>query len=154
MLVTRARLLACAFISSIQRSGTLYSDSPPSYPVPPALAPCFPLSALCSTRLNFSATPTHDTQASHDTPTKATHTRSMLGAIQVLSKNGSCASLAQLAEHALRKRTVVGSIPTGGSWPNKWNIRSLTFSHAHPVTPAAHTWVLNQEPALNCVGWP
>ena len=25
------------------------------------------------------------------------------------------ASLAQLAEHALRKRTVVGSIPTGGS---------------------------------------
>ena len=24
------------------------------------------------------------------------------------------ASLAQLAEHALRKRTVVGSIPTGG----------------------------------------
>ena len=27
----------------------------------------------------------------------------------------SLASLAQLAEHALRKRTVVGSIPTGGS---------------------------------------
>ena len=26
----------------------------------------------------------------------------------------ACASLAQLAEHALRKRTVVGSIPTGG----------------------------------------
>jgi hypothetical protein len=25
------------------------------------------------------------------------------------------ASIAQLAEHALRKRTVVGSIPTGGS---------------------------------------
>ena len=27
------------------------------------------------------------------------------------------ASIAQLAEHALRKRTVVGSIPTGGSLP-------------------------------------
>ena len=27
----------------------------------------------------------------------------------------SMASLAQLAEHALRKRMVVGSIPTGGS---------------------------------------
>ena len=27
----------------------------------------------------------------------------------------SNASIAQLAEHALRKRTVVGSIPTGGS---------------------------------------
>ena len=26
------------------------------------------------------------------------------------------ASIAQLAEHALRKRTVVGSIPTGGSF--------------------------------------
>ncbi len=27
------------------------------------------------------------------------------------------ASIAQLAEHALRKRMVVGSIPTGGYWP-------------------------------------
>ena len=31
----------------------------------------------------------------------------------VISKR-ACASIAQLVEHALRKRTVVGSIPTGG----------------------------------------
>ena len=35
----------------------------------------------------------------------------------------SSASLAQLAEHALRKRTVVGSIPTGGSL-NESNTKS------------------------------
>ena len=29
------------------------------------------------------------------------------------------ASLAQLVEHALRKRMVVGSIPTGGFWQKK-----------------------------------
>ena len=29
--------------------------------------------------------------------------------------HGAMASIAQLVEHALRKRTVVGSIPTGGS---------------------------------------
>ena len=29
---------------------------------------------------------------------------------------GLIASIAQLVEHALRKRTVVGSIPTGGSF--------------------------------------
>ena len=32
----------------------------------------------------------------------------------ILAAVVSCASLAQLVEHALRKRTVVGSIPTGG----------------------------------------
>ena len=30
------------------------------------------------------------------------------------AKQGASASIAQLAEHALRKRMVVGSIPTGG----------------------------------------
>ena len=33
---------------------------------------------------------------------------------QVVIHASNDASLAQLAEHALRKRTVVGSIPTGG----------------------------------------
>ena len=35
--------------------------------------------------------------------------------LQHNKKMSSDASIAQLAEHALRKRTVVGSIPTGGS---------------------------------------
>ena len=36
---------------------------------------------------------------------------------QYNSGSSSVASLAQLVEHALRKRMVVGSIPTGGSFP-------------------------------------
>ena len=40
----------------------------------------------------------------------------------------SAASIAQLVEHALRKRTVVGSIPTGGfALPTS----SLSFSIVH-----------------------
>ena len=39
----------------------------------------------------------------------------------------SMASSAQLAEHALRKRMVVGSIPTGGS---KWLGSGLGLCHA------------------------
>ena len=38
------------------------------------------------------------------------------------------ASLAQLAEHALRKRTVVGSIPTGG-FLHMANNKKLTGAH-------------------------
>ena len=41
-------------------------------------------------------------------PTQAMRTR------KTLADDWSCASLAQLAEHALRERMVVGLIPTGG----------------------------------------
>ena len=45
----------------------------------------------------------------------------------------SMASLAQLAEHALRKRTVVGSIPTGG-----------LFHQLSPETPTRNSHQLQQ----------
>ena len=57
------------------------------------------------------------------------------------------ASLAQLAEHALRKRTVVGSIPTGGSLHRGFVIPGLNESHGHvsassPYVCSANTKVL------------
>ena len=48
------------------------------------------------------------------------------------------ASLAQLAEHVLRKRMVVGSIPTGGS---KWVGRGLGLCHAHSWGSTWHSRV-------------
>ena len=39
------------------------------------------------------------------------------------------ASLAQLVEHALRKRIVVGSIPTGGS--SVWQPQEVSFMDLH-----------------------
>ena len=55
----------------------------------------------------------------HTPPQCACKTASLF--THVIQANNTCdikqdASLAQLVEHALRKRTVVGSIPTGGSF--------------------------------------
>ena len=59
------------------------------------------------------------------------------------------ASIAQLVEHALRKRTVVGSIPTGGflSLPAKafiFNVFAQVSSespmHVYPVHPIHVMW--------------
>ena len=69
-----------------------------------------------------------------------------------LSANVWRASLAQLAEHALRKRMVVGSIPTGGlllwrcgtttesSWPNKLAGLGTTMKHAWKYTWPGSNW--------------
>ena len=48
------------------------------------------------------------------------------------------ASLAQLAEHALRKRTVVGSIPTGGFSQRFANKGPLRGSNPRPYAYEAH----------------
>ena len=57
------------------------------------------------------------------------------------------ASLAQLAEHALRKRTVVGSIPTGGSLHRGFVRPGFNELSGHVYAsslyvPAAHNKVL------------
>ena len=46
------------------------------------------------------------------------------------------ASLAQLAEHALRKRMVVGSIPTGGLLAKRFNVGTWMADEFNP--PRAH----------------
>ena len=59
------------------------------------------------------------------------------------------ASIAQLAEHALRKRMVVGSIPTGGS---DFDVRveaNLYFTHRTRFQMSA----VGFEPTRSCLQW-
>ena len=60
-----------------------------------------------------------------------------------------CASIAQLVEHALRKRTVVGSIPTGG-FP-KFHSRSY---HNDETRSPCHDGRFPQEASRNNTGTP
>ena len=70
------------------------------------------------------------------------------------------ASIAQLVEHALRKRTVVGSIPTGGSFdPMSAAAKGAPLTCGSMTTPHATNHTIRKTPCcstrlLDKVTWP